>query len=110
MTQEIPPIPGPTAVPPVAPVAPPPSATSPDGSKPVSVDAIPATPPPEVHDAIAVAAQSYHRLADQDRHLRFMIDERTGHFEIQVHDLKGNVLFTVPPVKALEVAAGGSLE
>jgi flagellar protein FlaG len=79
-------------------------------SESVTVDTIPATPPPEVHDAMGVAAQAYERLASQDRQLRFMIDEKTGHFEVQVHDLDGNLLFTVPPSKALDVASGGALE
>jgi flagellar protein FlaG len=88
-------------------VAPP---TREDGSAAVTVDTIPAGPPPEVLDAMSVAAQAYERLAAEDRHMRFMIDERTGHFEIEVHDLRGNVLFTVPPSKALDVASGGALE
>ncbi len=76
----------------------------------VRVDTIPATPPPEVHDAIAVAAQSYEQLHQSERHLSFHVDGRTGKLAIEVHDLQGNVLFTVPSKKALDIAAGDLLE
>ena len=42
--------------------------------------------------------------------MHFHIDDRTGQLSVEVHDLQGNVLFTVPATKALDVAAGGSLE
>ncbi|MGO9898555.1 MAG: hypothetical protein ACLP0J_02420 [Solirubrobacteraceae bacterium] len=70
----------------------------------------PSSPPPEVHDAIAVAGQSYAQLAAADRNLRFSIDDRTGKVSVAVHDLRGNLLFTVPSSKALDLAAGGTLE
>jgi hypothetical protein len=76
----------------------------------VKVDAIPGSPPPEVHDAMAVAASAYEKLQSQDRELSFQIDDRTGKLQIAVHNLRGEVLFTVPPSKALDVAAGGSLD
>jgi hypothetical protein len=81
--------------------------------KAVNVDistAIPASPPQEVHDAMAVASQSYHRLATQNRQLQFRIDDGTGKLTVEVHDLQGNLLFTVPAHKALDIAGGGSLE
>jgi len=74
----------------------------------VHVDTIPSSPPPEVHDAIAV--QSYKSLAATNRAMSFQINDRTGKLTVEVRDLKGNVLFTVPASKALDVAAGGSLE
>jgi hypothetical protein len=76
----------------------------------VNVDTFPSSPPPEVHDAMSVAAQSYKQLAKQDRELNFRINDATGKLTVEVHDLKGNLLFTVPASKALDVAAGGSLE
>ena len=79
------------------------------GSDAVIVDLSASGPPPEVHDAIAVAGKSYTQLAAADRHLRFDMDDRTGKVSIEVHDLRGNVLFTVPSSKALEIAAGGVL-
>ena len=76
----------------------------------VRVDTIPVTPPPEVRDAMAVAAQSYERLEQINRHLSFHVDGRTGKLAIEVHDLEGNVLFSVPSKKALDIAAGDLLE
>jgi hypothetical protein len=76
----------------------------------VHVDTFPSTPPSEVHDAIAVASQAPDRLAAQNRAMHFHIDDRTGRLSVEVHDLQGNVLFTVPASKALDVAAGGNLE
>ena len=76
----------------------------------VHVDMSSSSPPPEVHDAIAVAAQSYTRLQQANRQLSFQIDDRTGKLTVEVHDLKGNLLFTVPAAKALDIAGGGSLE
>ncbi len=74
----------------------------------VSVDTIPAGPPPEVHAAIAVAAQAHERLAAAGQSLSFRVNDNTGKLTIEIHDLEGNVLFTVPPSRALEIAAGGS--
>jgi hypothetical protein len=76
----------------------------------VHVDTFPSSPPPEVHDAIGVAAQSYDRLQQAGRAMSFKVNDATGKLTVEVHDLKGNLLFTVPASKALEVAAGGSLD
>jgi hypothetical protein len=79
------------------------------GADPVHVDTLPASPPPEVHEAMGVAAKAYQDLKDNGSELRFKIDEATGKLQIEVHDTKGNLLFTLPPHKLLEVAEGGSL-
>jgi hypothetical protein len=88
-----------------APAAPP--SVSEDDS--VMVDTIPSSPPPEVHAAMAVAADAYDKLKATGRALSFQIDEGTGKLHIEVHDPNGQVLFTLPPSKALEIASGGSL-
>ena len=80
------------------------------GSEAVTVDTIPASPPPEVHEAMGVAAQSYDKLQEQGRELRFKVNEGTGKLVVEVHDLHGNLLFQVPASKALDVAAGGGLD
>ncbi len=74
----------------------------------VSVDAIPASPPAEVHAAMAVAAQAHDRLAAAGQSLSFRISGQTGRLTIEIHDLAGNVMFTVPPSRALEIAGGGT--
>ena len=76
----------------------------------VHVDTFPSSPPPEVHDAMAVAAQSYDKLQKAGKELSFQVDDRTGKLTVEVHDLSGNLLFTVPASKALDIAGGGSLE
>jgi uncharacterized FlaG/YvyC family protein len=76
----------------------------------VKVDTFPGSPPPEVQDAMGVAAAAYEKLQSQDRELSFQIDDRTGKLHIEVHNLRGEVLFTVPPSKALDIAGGGSLD
>jgi uncharacterized FlaG/YvyC family protein len=71
---------------------------------------IPSTPPPEVLDAMGRAADAYNRLADRGRGLHFRLDQSSGHVVVEVHDVEGNVISTVPASKALEVADGESLD
>src|SRR5947209_20291774 len=83
------------------------SATASDS---VKVDMIPSSPPPEVQDAMGVAAQSFDKLQDSGRGLHFRVDDATGKVIVEVHDLHGKLMFTVPASKALDVASGGSLD
>ena len=71
---------------------------------------IPSSPPAEVLDAMGTAAQAHARLAVQDRGLGFAIDDHTGKVVVSVYNNAGQVLFTVPNVKALDIASGGSLD
>lgn len=73
----------------------------------VSSDAIPASPPQEVLDAMDAASRAYQALRAQGRELRFAQDETNGHLTIEVRDLDGNLLRTIPPGKLLDVATGG---
>ena len=75
----------------------------------VTVDTIPTSPPEEVHDAIGVANQAYHNLQASGRELRFKVNESTGKLTVEVHDTKGNLMFTVPGSTALDVASGQPL-
>jgi len=75
----------------------------------VTVDTIPASPPPEVHDAISVANQAYHNLKADGSEMRFKINESTGKLTVEVHDVHGNLLFTVPASTVLDVASGQPL-
>ena len=75
----------------------------------VTVDTIPASPPDEVHDAIGVANQAYHNLKASGSELRFKVNEATGKLSVEVHDVHGNLMFTVPASTALDVASGASL-
>ena len=74
------------------------------------VDTFPSTPPDEVQGEMATASASYDKLAAANQHISFRIDDRSGQLQIEVHDLNGNVLFDLPPDKALKVAADGAVD
>lgn len=67
-------------------------------------------PPTEVYEAMTVAAEAFETLAESGRSLHFRLDDPTARVIVEVHDSDGEVLFTVPPSRALDVAAGGGLE
>ena len=75
----------------------------------VTVDTIPAAPPAEVQDAIGVANQAYHNLKADGTELRFKVNEATGKLTVEVHDVHGNLMFTVPASTVLDVASGQPL-
>jgi hypothetical protein len=75
----------------------------------VTLDTIPSSPPPEVLDAIGMAAQAPDRLAAAGQALHFRIDARTGKVTIEVHDLDGNLQATLQPSEVLDIADGGSV-
>lgn len=82
-------------------------ATHAEPEPPVKVDAIPATPPQEVLDQVASAAQTAELLHREGVEMRFENDPHSGRVVAQVRDLQGNVLRSVTPSQALEIAAGG---
>ncbi len=69
----------------------------------------PMTPPPEVLEEMAHAAQTYDTLCAQGRELRFARDEQSGRTRIEVRDRAGKVLQTLTHAQALALAAGTSL-
>jgi hypothetical protein len=78
----------------------------------VSSNEIPASPPPEVLEAMDAAGRVARELHEQGRELRFVpsaegADERV---RIEVRDLDGNVLRTIPPSELLDVATGSPLD
>lgn len=76
---------------------------------PSGAGAVPPTPPPEVIDAVHAAAARAQELHEQNRELHFHKDERTGRVIVQVRDLRGNVIRTIPPSQALDVMSGAAL-
>lgn len=72
--------------------------------------AIPASPPPEVLDAMGAAADAYDRLKTAGRRLHFETDAVTGRVTAQLLDPDGNVVTTLPPSKVLDLASGGTLD
>jgi flagellar protein FlaG len=76
----------------------------------VTVDALPSRPPLEVLEEMEAAARRYDELLSQQRELHFKHDADLNRVVVEVRDLDGNVLRTIPPSKALDVIAGGDLE
>jgi hypothetical protein len=75
----------------------------------VAVISLPPSPPPEVLDEVAIARDRAAELAAANRELHFSMDESSGRVIVQVRDLEGNVIRTIPPSEALGVMAGASL-
>jgi flagellar protein FlaG len=74
----------------------------------VATVGVPATPPPEVLQQIDAAGRRAAELAAQHRELHFEKDPTSGRVIVQVRDLDGNVLRTIPPSRALEVMSGAA--
>ncbi len=74
-----------------------------------TVDTLPSRPPSEVLQEMEAASRRYDELRSQKRELHFAHDPNQNRVVVEVRDLEGNVLRTIPPSKALEVIAGGPL-
>jgi uncharacterized FlaG/YvyC family protein len=73
-------------------------------------DVIPSQPPHDVLEQVSAAGERFQELRGQQRELHFSHDDETNRVVVQVRDLDGNVLRTIPPSKALEVISGAPLE
>jgi hypothetical protein len=71
-----------------------------------AVLSLPASPPAEVLDAIGAAADRAAELRAANRELHFHKDEASGRVIVEVRDLDGNVIRTIPPSEALDVMSG----
>ena len=73
---------------------------------------IPASPPPEVLEAMDAAGRVARELHEQGRELRFTppAEGEHGRVRVEVRDLDGNVLRTIPPSELLDIATGASLD
>jgi hypothetical protein len=70
---------------------------------------LPATPPVEVCEAIGAAAARAAELRAENRELHFREDRTSGRVIVEVRDLDGNVIRTIPPSHALEVMSGAAI-
>lgn len=75
----------------------------------VAVISLPPSPPPELLDEVARARDRAAELAADNRELHFSTDQETGRVIVQVRDLEGNVIRTIPPSHALQVVAGAPI-
>src|SRR5918999_2165563 len=65
----------------------------------------PASPPPDVLDEVGAAADRAEQLAAANRELHFRVSEESGRVVVDVRDLEGNVIRTIPASEALDVMA-----
>jgi uncharacterized FlaG/YvyC family protein len=75
----------------------------------VTVDTLPASPPEHLFEEMYDASKVADSLREQQRELHFEA-VGSGRVVVQVRDLDGNVIRTIPPAGALSVAAGKSLD
>ena len=87
-----------------------PEAPRPEAVTAATNDTMPSRPPAEVLAEMEAASRRYDELRSQQRELHFTRDETANRVVVEVRDLEGNVLRTIPPSKALDVIAGGSLD
>jgi hypothetical protein len=74
----------------------------------VTVDTLPASPPEHVLEQMYDASKVADTLRAQARELHFEA-VGSGRVVVQVRDLDGNVIRTIPPAAALDVAGGAPL-
>ena len=67
---------------------------------------VPPAPTPEARELVAKAAEVVQKLHANNRELHFSKDDDTNRVIIQVRDLDGNVLKTIPPKDALDFLSG----
>jgi uncharacterized FlaG/YvyC family protein len=70
---------------------------------------IPAKPPVDVLAEVDRASARAEELARANRELHFQKDPESGRIIVQVRDLEGNVLRTIPPSSALDMMSGPGL-
>jgi hypothetical protein len=73
------------------------------------IGAIPATPPPDALREVDRAAARADELWHDKRELHFEMDQDSGRVVVQVRDLDGNVIRTIPPSEALDIMSGKAL-
>ena len=75
----------------------------------VTVDTLPASPPEHLLEEMYDASKVADTLRAQQRELHFEA-VGSGRVVVEVRDLDGNVIRTIPPAGALDVAAGKPLD
>jgi hypothetical protein len=70
------------------------------------IGGIPAAPPPDVLREVDRAGARAEELWRDQRELHFEMDEESGRVIVQVRDLDGRVIRTIPPSEALDIMSG----
>ena len=73
------------------------------------IGAIPAQPPVDTLREVDRAAARAEELWSEKRELHFEPDQDSGRMIVQLRDLDGNVLRTIPPSEALRILSDRSL-
>jgi flagellar protein FlaG len=73
------------------------------------IGAVPAEPPPDALREVDRAAARAQELWTDKRELHFEMDQDSGRVIVQVRDLDGRVIRTIPPSEALDVLSGRPL-
>ena len=73
------------------------------------IGGIPSSPPPDALREVDRAAARADELWREHRELHFAMDEDSGRVIVQVRDLEGRVIRTIPPSEALDVMSGKPL-
>ena len=85
------------------------AATDVDHTKDTILGDVPPAPTAEAREMVDKAAERVQELHKQNRELHFSRDEASNRVVIEVRDLDGNVIKTIPPAKALDIMSGAEL-
>jgi hypothetical protein len=72
-----------------------------------AVTPIPASPPPEALEAVAMAAQTLAELASRDVTLHLDLTGGAGHLRVKVVDGEGSVVDSLTPQRTFELLSRG---
>ena len=73
------------------------------------IGGIPAAPPVDALREVDRAAARADELWHDKRELHFEMDDKSGRVIVQVRDLDGRVIRTIPPSEALDILSGRPL-
>jgi hypothetical protein len=79
------------------------------GADTAAIAGVPSTPPPDALREVDRAAARAEELWRDKRELHFEMDEDSGRVIVQVRDLEGRVIRTIPPSEALDILSGRAL-
>jgi uncharacterized FlaG/YvyC family protein len=80
-----------------------------DHGKDTILGDVPPAPTAEAREMVDKAAERVQELHKQNRELHFTRDETSNRVVIEVRDLDGNLIKTIPPAKALDILSGAEL-
>ena len=73
------------------------------------ISEVPPAPTAEARELVDRAAERVQELHAANRELHFSREAHSNRVVIEVRDLEGNVIKTIPPAKAMDVMSGAEL-